>query len=261
MPARSKITLFQLFFLSVAYVFSGMFLLSETAVLSLLIPLIPAFVYSAVGYLYLRRLPTDFSEKGRWISFLSCGRPHMAARVFARIFSVFGAAELILIWIAVFCRIHDFTDFLPLSLVAAAVLFLAVFVGAHGLTVVGRFSELTAFLIAPLILWAVLRRFSALDLRTFGENPCVWITVLPSPIFYLFSMTTLQSATTPNANCNPIRIPLVLFGGAVAAAVCAFLFMLYGVGRENVFLLFFGWTATLIRLALLVCVCTERGGQ
>ena len=36
MPKRSGITLFQLFFLSFSYVFSGLFLIRETAFLSLL---------------------------------------------------------------------------------------------------------------------------------------------------------------------------------------------------------------------------------
>ena len=261
MRSRSRITLFQLFFLTFAYVFSGVFLISETAVPSLLIPLISAFVYCMVGYLYLKCMPTVFSEDGRWLSFLSCGKPYAAASVFAWIFSVFGAAELILSWVAFALRIHDFADFLPISLVAAAGLLLAIFVSAHGLTVVGRLAELLAFLIVPLILWAVLWEFAALDLRTFGEEPCAWITVLPSPIFYLLSMTALQSTAMPNAASKPIRIPMISFCGAVAAVICAFLFLLYGAGEKNVFRLFFGWTATLIRLALLVCVCTERFGK
>jgi hypothetical protein len=258
---RSRITLFQLFFLSFAYVFSGLFLLSETAVLSLLIPLISSFACCVIGFLYLRCLPTEFSEKERWISFLSCGRPYAAARVFACIFSAFGAVELILSWTAFVLRIFEFSDFLPISLVAAVSLFLAVFVGAHGLSVVGRLSELLAFLIVPLILWAVLWDFAPLDLRSFGEEPCAWIAVLPSPSFYLLSMTVLRSTAMPNAARKPIRIPLISFCGAVAAVVCAFLFLFYGAGEENIFRLFFGWMATLIRLSLLVCVCTERFGK
>ena len=261
MQSRSRITLFQLFFLSFAYVFSGAFLISETAVLSLLILLISAFVYCVIGYLYLRCLPTVFSEGGRWLSFLSCGKPHAAARVFVRIFSVISAAELILSWIAFTSRIHGFSTFLPISLVAVASLLLVVFVGAHGLTVVGRLSELLVFLIVPLILWAVLWKFAALDLRTFGEEPCAWIAILPAPIFYLLSMTALQSTAVPNVARKPIRIPLISFCGAIAAIICAFLFLLYGSGEENIFRLFFGWTASLIRLALLVCVCTEQFGK
>ncbi len=50
MPAKSRITLFQLFFLSFAYVFSGLFLIREGSFLSLLIPLVPALVYCAIGF-------------------------------------------------------------------------------------------------------------------------------------------------------------------------------------------------------------------
>ena len=69
MHAKSRITLFQLFFLSFAYVFSGLFLIREGSFLSLLIPLVSALVYGVIGYGFLRAAPEPSREE-RWLCFL-----------------------------------------------------------------------------------------------------------------------------------------------------------------------------------------------
>ncbi len=257
MPTKSRITLFQLFFLSFAYVFSGLFLIREASFLSLLIPLVPALVYCAIGHCFLQAAPA-ISEKERWLSFLSCGKPHWTGRVFAGILAFFGAAELILSWLAFASSVQGFSDFLPFSLAAALVLLLAIFFAAHGTTAIGRFAELFAFLILPLLLWLVFFDFVKVDFRAFSENLYAWLAVLPSPIFYMFAMTVLSSTSVS----EPIRktaVPLTSFGGALTAVLCAFLFLLFGAGEKNIFYLLFGWMTAIARLALLVCVCTANG--
>lgn len=258
MRSKSKITLFQTFFLSFAYVFSGLFLIRERSLLSLLVPLAPALFYAAIGYCFLCRAPRRFADKGRWLPFLSCGRPHLGGRLFTAVLTFFGAAELILSWLAFSDSVHGFEDFISFSLAAVLILALAVFTGAHGLTAVGRFSELSIFLILPLCFWIVFFHFVAVDPFAFSKDLHACLVVLPSAVLYIFSMSTLRSTAVPSVPEKPILIPLAFLLGVLAAILCAFLFLLYGAGEGNIFWLLFGWAASLIRLSLLVCVCTEK---
>lgn len=255
MPTKSRITLFQLFFLSFAYVFSGLFLIREGSFLSLLIPLASALVYGALGYGFLKAAP---SGGGGWLSFLSCGEPHLFGKIFAEVLSFFAAAELILSWLAFASSVSGFSSFLPFSFFAGLILVMAIFFGAHGLTAVGRFAELSAFLIVVLLLWLVFWDFVPVDLRAFSEDLYAWLIALPSPILYLFSATALTSTAVPKP-ARKASAPLVFLGGTATGILCAFLFLLYGAGESNVFYLLFGWTAAITRLALLICVCTAKG--
>ena len=255
MPTKSKITLFQLFFLSSAYVFSGLFLIRETSFLSLLIPLAPALVYGAVGYGFLQTAPQD----GGWICFLSCGKPNLFGKVFAELLAFLAAAELILSWLAYASSVSGLSEVLPFSFSAALILLLAIFFGAHGLTAVGRFAELSVFLIVPLLFWLVFWDFAPIDFRAASENLYAWLVVLPSPILYLFSATARVSTAVPRP-ARRIAVPLAFLGGAAMGILCAFLFLLYGAEENHIFLLFFGWTAAVTRLAILICVCTAKGG-
>lgn len=260
MPIRSKITLFQIFFLSFSYVFSGLFLIRETAFLSLFVPLAFVLLYGILGYLFLRLSPVCREE--RWLSFLSGGSPHLLGRAFAVFLSLLGAVELVFSWLAFAASVYSFSEFLSFSFAAVAVLFLAIFVGAHGVTAIGRFSELFSFLILPLVFWLVFFDFVPLDLGAFSENLYAFFIVSPAPILYLFSMTALQSTAAPNTPNKPILIPVFCFLGALVAVLCAFLFILYGADKNNIFLLLFGWMAALARLSLLICVCTaDRAGR
>lgn len=262
MSERSGITLFQLFFLSFSYVFSGLFLICETAFLSLLIPLIFVLLYCVFGYFFLRLAPTAFYERERWLAFLSGGRTHTMGKLFATFLTLIASIELIFTWLAYAVSVSSFAGFLPFSFAAALILLLAIFVGGHGVTVIGRFAELFTFQIVPLVLWFILFDLSFVDFGAFSENLYAFMIVSPAPILYLFSETVLQSTAMPNGSKNPIKIPAVCFLGAVTAVLCAFLFLLYGADKNNIFLLFFGWTASLVRLAVLICVCTaDRGGR
>ena len=60
------ITVFQLFFLTFSYVFSGLFLIGERSFLSLLIPVGTALLFSAVGFFLLQNLPRLRAEKERF---------------------------------------------------------------------------------------------------------------------------------------------------------------------------------------------------
>lgn len=258
MYGKSQITLFQIFFLSLAYAFSGLFLLREASFLSLLLPLAVGFFYCAIGYLFLRCAPMDFSGQGRWIGFLSCGKAHIGARIFAAFFSVLCAAELLASVIAFAVSVSGFSDFLSVSFSAAMILLCGVFVGVRGLTAVGRFSELLAFPILPLVFWIIFWDFAPVDFRAFSDDLHALLAVTPAPLLYLFSMTALQSTAVPKPNAHRLSVVASAFSGIAAAALCVFLFLLYGAKENNLFLLFFGWTASLIRLALLICVCTEE---
>ena len=252
MYGKSRITLFQIFFLTFAYAFSGLFLIREASFLSLLLPLAVGFFYCTVGYLFLRCAPKDSSEGGRWLTFLSCGKAHIGARIFAALLCAFCAAELIVCLIAFAVSVSGFSDFLSVSFSAAMILACGIFVGAHGLTAVGRFSELLAFLIVPLVFWIVFFDFAPVDFGSFSDDLYALLAVTPAPLLYLFSMTALQSPK------SPLAVASASFSGIAAAVLGAFLFMLYGADESNLFLLFFGWTSSLIRLALLICVCTEE---
>jgi hypothetical protein len=262
MAKRSGITLFQLFFLSFSYVFSGLFLIRETAFLSLLVPLAFALPYCVAGYFFLRLASGAPYEKERWLAFLSGGRAHTVGRLFAAFLLLIASVELIFTWLSYTVSVSAFSEFLSFSFVAVLILLLALFVGGHGLAVIGRFAELFTFLIVPPVLWLIFWDFAPLDFGAFSENLYAFLIVSPAPILYLFSETVLQSTAVPNGSNNPIKIPAVCFSGAIAAVLCAFLFLLYGADKNNIFLLLFGWMAALVRLSLLICVCTAgRSGR
>lgn len=254
--SKSKVTVVQLFFLSFSYVFSGLFLIRERSFLSLLLPLSAVLVFSLFGYFFLQCAPRVFAEKERFLRFLSCGRPHFISRALMALLIFLSALEMLLTWMMFAYSVYSFSAFLSFSLAAALVLFLALLTGSHGLAVLGRFSELSVFWIAPLFFRTIFRGFSEVDFSAFSSDLCALLTITPAPLLYLFSMTVSESTAMPKPIKNLAVIPLCSFLGAVLAALCAFLFLLFGAGERSVFYILFGWTASVIRLSLLICVCT-----
>ena len=131
-----------------------------------------------------------------------------------------------------------------------------ILIAMHGLTALGRFSELSVFLIAVLLFRLIFFRFALMDFSAFSQNYYAFLIITPAPLFYLFSMTVSESTAMPKPVKNLYVIPLLSFFGAAVAVLCAFLFLLFGMGEENIFFLLFGWTASAIRLSLLISVCT-----
>jgi hypothetical protein len=173
------------------------------------------------------------------------------------VFLIFlSVAEMIFAWLLFARSAAAFSDFLPFPFAAALVLLLALFVASHGLTVIGRFSELSVFLMILLLFRTVFFDFQAVDFGAFSQDLYVLLTVMPAPIFYLFSMTVSESTAMPKPVKKLFVIPLISFFGAVIAVLCAFLFLLFGMTEDSVFFLLFGWMASLIRLSLLISVCT-----
>lgn len=264
--SKSRITTVQLFFLSFAYVFSGLFLIRERSFLSLLLPLGMVLLFSCFGYLFLKRAQGNLTEKDRFLAFLSCGRPHLVSKALAVFLIFLCAAEMLLSCLLFTYSVTVFSEFLSFTFVAAAVLLFAIWIGAHGLTVLGRFSELFVFLIGVLLFRTVFFDFQTVEYGAFSKDLYALLTVTPAPLFYLFSMTALQSTAMPKPLKRLGYIPLLALAGAATAVLCAFLFMLFGMGENSVFLLLFGWTASIIRLSLLLCVCagesfTRRFGR
>ncbi|MBQ3490196.1 MAG: hypothetical protein IJA86_06375 [Clostridia bacterium] len=254
--SKSKVTVIQLFFLSFSYVFSGLFLIREHSFLSLLLPLGSAFLFSFFGFLFLQCAPRRFTEKERFLYFLSCGKPHWTSKVLMGFLIFLSAAEMLLTWLLFAFSVHSFSSFVSFSSVAVLILLLSLFIGAHGLTALGRFSELFVFLIAPLLFRIVFRKFETVDFSAFSRDLYALLTVTPAPLFYLFSMTVSESTTMPKPIRKLFVIPILSFFGAVLAVVCAFLFLLFGAGDKSIFFLLFGWMASIIRLSLLISVCT-----
>lgn len=255
--SKSKVTVVQLFFLSFSYVFSGLFLVRERSFLSLLLPLASVFVFALFGYFFLQCAPRIFEEKGRFLSFLSCGSPHFISNVLMAFLIFLSALEMLLTWLLFAYSVHVFSAFLSFSFTAALILFLSLFIGAYGLTALARFSELSVFWIAPLLFRTIFREFAEVDFGAFSSDLYALLIVTPAPLFYLFSMTVSSSTAMPKPMKNLAVIPLSSFLGALLAVFCAFLFLVFGAGEKSVFYLLFGWTASVIRLSLLICVCTS----
>ena len=249
----SKITLFQLFFLSFSYVFSGLFLIGERSFLPMLIPLCALLLFSAIGYIFLEYAPRTFAEKGRLLSFLSMGRPHFFTKFFAVLLSLTAVAEALLSLIAFCISARKFATFIPFWFVFALLFLLVLFIAWHGLTAVGRLSELLVFLILPLLFWLVFWNFKPLDLGSFSENFYAYFLVTPAPVLYLLSMTVSESTASPKP-IAPRFFPLVCFFGGCAAVLCTVLFRIYGASDSNIFFLFFGWMASAVRVGMLFCV-------
>ncbi len=250
---RSKITLFQLFFLSFSYVFSGLFLIGARSLLPMLVPLGAVLLFSALGFVFLDRAPRTFAEKERFLSFLSFGKPHFFAKFFAVLLSLTAAAEALLSVVAFSFSVRKFSAFLPFWFIFALLFLLVLFIAWHGLTAVGRFSELTVFLVLPLLFWLVFWDFQPLDIGSFSDSFYTYFLVTPAPVLYLLSMTVCESTVMPKPIHTRI-FPLVCFFGGCAAVLCMILFRIYGASADNIFFLFFGWMASLIRVGVLLSV-------
>ena len=253
--SKSKVTVVQLFFLSFSYVFSGLFLIREKSFLSLLVPLGAVFLFSCFGFGFLQCAPRVFSEKERFLLFLSCGKPHWFSKALMSFLILLSGAEVLLTWMAFAFSVTSFSSFISFPFAVVLILLLALFVSVHGLTAVGRFSELLVFLIAPLLFRVVFRGFETVDFSAFSTNLHALVTITPAPLLYLFSMTVSESTAMPKPIRRLFVIPLLAFCGAFMAVLCMFLFLWFGMGEKNIFFLLFGWTASAIRLSLLVSVC------
>lgn len=250
----SKITLFQLFFLSFSYVFSGLFLIRERSFLSFLIPIGAMLLFSALGFLFLEYAPRRFTEKERFVSFLSCGKPHFFAKLFAVILMISAVVEALLSIMFFSFSVRNFSGFIPLWFVFALLICVGLFVSGHGLTALGRFSELVVFLILPLLFWLVFWDIHPIDVTAFSGNYYAFFLVMPAAVFYLFSMTVSESTAMPKVFFDIRIFPLVSFFGACFAVLCMILFRLYGFSDQNIFFLFFGWVTSLIRIGILLSV-------
>ena len=198
--SKSKITVVQLFFLSFSYVFSGLFLIRERSFLSFLLPPAAMLVFSLFGHCFLCYAPRTFTEKDRFLHFLSCGRAHFFSRLLMAFLVFLSATEMLLSWMLFSYSVHTVSAFLPFSLTAVSVLLLALFIAFHGLTVVGRFSELSVFMIVPLLFYTVFRNFETVEFGAFSRNLYALLAVTPAPVFYLFSMAVSSSASMPKPN-------------------------------------------------------------
>lgn len=250
----AKITLFQLFFLSFSYVFSGLFLSGARSLLSFLIPLGAMVLCSSVGFFLLGYAPRTFAEKGRFLSFLSMGRVSPFAKLLGVLFSFSAVAEALVSVIALTFSAHAFSRFIPFWLVFALTLALSLFAAWHGLTAVGRFSELMLLPIVPFFLYLLLWNVEPMAIGRLFEHVYVFFLVMPAPVFYLLSMTVSESTAMPKAVKDLRLFPLTMCAGALLAVLCMSLFMLYGADDGNVIFLFFGWVTGMIRAGMLFCV-------
>lgn len=248
-----KITLLQLFFLSFSYVFSGLFLIGERSFLSFLLPVVAVLLFSACGFFLLQNAPDCNAKKYGLRDFLSCGTSAPLSTVLSVVFALFAMVEAGLSLFAFCFSVRAFASFLPFWLILIICAGLIVFVAAHGLTAIGRLSELMAFLILPLLLWILLWKVSPIDLTAFSSNLYAVFAVTPAPILFLFSATVSKTTAMPNE--KSLRLfPFASVLGAVLAVLCAVLFLIYGASEEHIFFLFFGWLTSVIRIALLLCI-------
>ncbi len=254
---KSKITVFQLFFLSFSYVFSGFFLVGERAFLSLLLTLAAVLLYAALGYLFTAYAPIRFEEKNRFSSFLSCAGDERPGKLLAAMITFFSAAELLLMLPLFISSVKNFSPFIPVWITALLLIAIVFFISAHGLSVIGRFSETMIFLLIPLFAYLVFRDTHPIDLSAFSKDLRSLFSIMPGPFLFLLSMTVSQSTAMPSPlKKRALVLSSVLFGGAVLAVLAMFLLMLFGTGENNIFMLFLGWATSLVRASLLISLCT-----
>lgn len=247
------ITVFQLFFLTFSYVFSGLFLIGERSFLSLLIPVGTVLLFSAVGFFLSENLPKMGAEKERFCFSRVFDIPKAVAVPLNVALILFVTAEAIVSLIGFCLSVRSFSPWIPFWLTVAVSGAVVLFVAYHGLTAIGRLSELMAFLILPLIFYLVFRNVSPVDITAFSPDLHVFFTVTPIPFLYLFPVTALRSTAMPDPGSSRI-LPWVSVLGAVLAVICMILFLLYGASGNHIFLLFFGWMTSVIRIAMLLCM-------
>ncbi len=255
---RMHLTPFQLFFLTFLYVFSGLTLSGADSLWALLVPLAAAMLWTLIGACGAVRYREDLT------SFLSAYMSRRETALPLAFFLSVSAAQAVFQFYDMASALGSFADFLPFSTVLLVILGVTLAVCRLGVTVLGRLSETSLFLLIPLILLHLFGSYMPMDASGFKADWHLLFSVLPAPFFFLLSLSSAagdRQATDSfraSANAPRSRVRLlcgVMIGGAVLAVLLRALVLIKPMGEDELLLRFLEYTAHTVKLCLLVCLC------
>ena len=257
---KTHITPVQLFFLRFSYLLSGFFLFNITSYYAVTAQFA---VFSVFAVLCLRGL----SQRRTGLSdFVGAYAPGAAGTVFTGLFLVLSVFQMTRTAVFFSESVQRLSRFLPWWVIFLTVCICAVFAVVHGMTAVGRFSELVPFLLVPMLLIRPFGDFtltlSAGDFDVSGVLSCV----SAAPVFFLASKTltsgddgisdAMRVGSEPPANRGAYLVRIMVSAAAAASLVYVY-FTLFSFGAADLFLRLFIWMLHIVRLSVLVGIYAD----
>ncbi len=254
---RTHITPVQLFLLIFLYAFSGLTLADADSVFSLILSPLAIGLWACIGCHGAKRRCENFPD------LLSAYLPKRETVIPYAVFLSMSAAEATLLLVTLAESVRMRMDFLSFPLIAAVLFGIAFLIASKGATVLGRVAELSLFLLAPLL---VLHAFGELSPIAVYGNTSVFrmlFHAMPSPIFYLLSVTTVSgdahisggfrmSAKPPKNRAGFLLKTCI--SAALAASLFRAMLLLLPFEEASLLLRFFELTAHVVKLAVLFSV-------
>ena len=254
---KTHLTPFQLFFLTLLYVFSGLVLTDAVSPLSLLLPIVMSVLWAVVGYRGALQKRTDMAD------FLSAYLPKRETVIPLSVFLFTASAEAVIGILDVAAVFWGRSDFIPFPIVLAIFFGISMLIVRKGTTVLGRFSELSLFLLIPIVILHLFGGFKPINAMESSSMLRLVFSVMPTSIFFLLSMTAVSgdegiskgfraTGKTPK-NRASFLIGIVVLASAVAAVLRAFL-LTFPLAEEDLLVYFLEYTAHAVRLSLLFSI-------
>ncbi len=257
---KTHLTPFQLFFLTFLYVFSGLTLADADSFLALMLPFAVVLLWAVIGYRGAMKKRADFSD------FLSAYMPKKETGIPLAFFLFTSAAEAVCLLMDAGTILTLEANFIPFPLILAVLIGIAILTARRGVTVLGRFAELSLFLLVPLIFIHLFGEFSPITMIGDFSGVRIAFSVMPAPIFFLLSMTTVSGDTGTSdgfratgkvpKNRAEFLIKTVIAAAAIAVILKAFLWM-FPLGEHELLLYFTEYMAYVAKLSLLFSVCAH----
>ena len=254
---KTHLTPFQLFFLTFLYVFSGLSLADADSFLALILPFAAVLLWTVIGYRGAMKKRTDIAD------FLSAYMPKKETWIPLAFFLLTSAAEAVYLLIEAGTVLTLEANFIPFPLILAVLIGIALLTARKGVTVLGRFAELSLFLIVPLIFIHVFGDLSPMKMMGDFSGIRLVFSVMPAPIFFLLSMTMVSGdeGTTDSFRAMGkapkdragFLIKTVMAATGVAVILWAFLLM-FPFGKQELLLYFTEYAAYVAKLSLLFSI-------
>ena len=254
---KTHLTHFQLFFLTFLYVFSGTVLSDITSPLSFLFPLTVSILWAVVGYRGALQKREDMTD------FLSAYLPRRETVIPLAVFIFSVSAEAVLTILDVATVFWGRSDFIPFPLILTVFFGTSMLITRKGMTVLGRVSELSLFLLVPLVILRLFGSFHPMDMVDAVSVLRLVFSVMPAPIFFLLSMTVVSGDVGISGgfratgyapkNRAAFLIGIVALASAVAVLLRAFL-LTFPLAEKDLLAYFLEYTAHAVKISLLFSI-------
>ncbi len=254
---RHRISLPQLFFLTLTSILSGIFLFDVRGATGVSAVFLLCTLFFAVAAVACRRASTGIADAASLVF-----RHRAGGALISALFLFCAAADVSRTWLFTFAEVRRVTAFLPAWALFAATFALSLFAATRGLTVLGRLAELTPFLLVPLVVvcfFGDARPLLLTEVYPAGRTAlCAGFAVPFGSLFLLAVQTTVPGdecasdaldATFGRSSDRGRTVFLIGSGGAALACALALLLQTC-LTRTNLLFTLTLWMLAFLRLAL-----------